>query len=785
MRKIKVLLFLVMFLFGITSVYAQLNDATVSGPSVKGVNAQQEVHSVPIPMDQRVPRTNTPIQGDEYGSYNYNAMFSSGTTGGYVAAPMPYNENFDGAIECWVYPNATTNSAPFIIAKGDATAISFGLLWINTGSIGFRIGNSYTACTVTGNVPLNQWTHVAASWTGGPAFVITFFVNGVAAGTTVNNSGVWTANNDSLTIGSSRAGFAQKDFLGYIDEVRIWSGPRTALEIATNRFVGLGDGANANAGSALTSSSSYSTLTSSYTFNSGGAAYDDINGYTGFYRNGAGPVYTSLLANPLPYNFALKLAAGTNDYVTVPSNAIFNQTVDGSIDAWIKLSAVGLLQTICSKGTSFATHNYAFYVTSGNKIGLNIGAHNYMSTGPTIFAVDKWYHVAATWTGGPNFTVKLYVNGVLDDTQTFNLAMPTNTDPFIIGRYYSAGTGLFNGYLDEVRVWNIALTPAQITKYMFNSVRSGTLPTSCVGAWNFDGNLNNFTATTGVNGSFNTAVPNNGRLSGYTNEATITGPPVNSLVAHTTVVNRFATPNPFPDGFNIRLTNKAIADNTTTKDTIKFAASRTITSVELFLAIQHTFVGDLTINLIAPNGTSRSVVAAAGGTGENILTFVIDGGPVCSTTGFFAPWSYYCGPAAVFGNFGGANMQGNWVLIVADGAAGDQGMIQGWGLRFNGDNITGVSNVSNEIPGKYNLSQNYPNPFNPVTKISFALPKSGLVTLKVYDVLGKEVETLVNEVKTAGTYSVDFNASKYSSGAYFYKIETNGFADVKKMMLVK
>ena len=97
-----------------------------------------------------------------------------------------------------------------------------------------------------------------------------------------------------------------------------------------------------------------------------------------------------------------------------------------------------------------------------------------------------------------------------------------------------------------------------------------------------------------------------------------------------------------------------------------------------------------------------------------------------------------------------------------------------------------VNNVGPiETPVSYNLSQNYPNPFNPVTKISYALPKSGYVTLKVYDVLGKEVMTLVNEAKNAGNYSVEFNASNLSSGMYFYKINVNGFSEVKKMMLVK
>jgi hypothetical protein len=97
----------------------------------------------------------------------------------------------------------------------------------------------------------------------------------------------------------------------------------------------------------------------------------------------------------------------------------------------------------------------------------------------------------------------------------------------------------------------------------------------------------------------------------------------------------------------------------------------------------------------------------------------------------------------------------------------------------------GVNPIGSELPKVYSLSQNYPNPFNPVTKINFALPKQGFVSLKIYDVLGREVRTLVNEVKSVGTYSVDFNASEFASGVYFYKMETDGFSDIKRMMLIK
>ena len=91
----------------------------------------------------------------------------------------------------------------------------------------------------------------------------------------------------------------------------------------------------------------------------------------------------------------------------------------------------------------------------------------------------------------------------------------------------------------------------------------------------------------------------------------------------------------------------------------------------------------------------------------------------------------------------------------------------------------------NNIPLKYNLSQNYPNPFNPVTKIDYAIPKNGFVSLKIYDILGREEKILVNENKTPGLYSIDFNASDFPSGVYFYKLTCNDFIDVKRMILIK
>ena len=98
---------------------------------------------------------------------------------------------------------------------------------------------------------------------------------------------------------------------------------------------------------------------------------------------------------------------------------------------------------------------------------------------------------------------------------------------------------------------------------------------------------------------------------------------------------------------------------------------------------------------------------------------------------------------------------------------------------------TSVEKIGDDIPTKYLLSQNYPNPFNPSTTISFSIPTSEFVTLKVYDVLGREVATLVNENLSAGNYSYNFDASNLTNGVYLYKLQAGKYNEIKKMVLTK
>ena len=129
-----------------------------------------------------------------------------------------------------------------------------------------------------------------------------------------------------------------------------------------------------------------------------------------------------------------------------------------------------------------------------------------------------------------------------------------------------------------------------------------------------------------------------------------------------------------------------------------------------------------------------------------------------------------------------------WTNIIDTGSASTKGMafiIYGTQIP-----IQNIQKKGNEVPSKFSLLQNYPNPFNPNTVIRYSLLKNGHVLLKVYDVQGREISTLVNEYQKAGTYETQFPNNQYTnnqlpSGVYFYKLTAGEFVDTKQMMLIK
>ena len=107
-----------------------------------------------------------------------------------------------------------------------------------------------------------------------------------------------------------------------------------------------------------------------------------------------------------------------------------------------------------------------------------------------------------------------------------------------------------------------------------------------------------------------------------------------------------------------------------------------------------------------------------------------------------------------------------------------------WFVTYGNTISVGIDN-SDFLPGSFSLKQNFPNPFNPVTHIAYTVERNGIVDLKLYNVMGQMVKTLVNDKKTPGDYFVDFNASDLASGVYFYKMTQHGQTVTRKLVLMK
>lgn len=129
----------------------------------------------------------------------------------------------------------------------------------------------------------------------------------------------------------------------------------------------------------------------------------------------------------------------------------------------------------------------------------------------------------------------------------------------------------------------------------------------------------------------------------------------------------------------------------------------------------------------------------------------------------------------------GASANGGWL----DSDISISGLLIRRKLREAYESSTTSVETINETPLNYELRQNYPNPFNPVTTIKYEVPSNGIIALRIFDILGREVATLVNEQKQLGKYDVQWNASNNSSGLYFYRIQAGKFVETKKMILLK
>jgi len=221
-----------------------------------------------------------------------------------------------------------------------------------------------------------------------------------------------------------------------------------------------------------------------------------------------------------------------------------------------------------------------------------------------------------------------------------------------------------------------------------------------------------------------------------------------------------------------------IPDSNTTGvyDTMVFTEDMTITDIEIYVNITHTYIGDLIVEIRSPEGTTVRLHNRGGGSADNLI-------------GWYDSQLAVSGPGAL-ADFIGEQSGGEWRIWVSDNAGGDIGVLHTWCVQVVGGMQTGVPEWGGETPARYELVGASPNPFNPVTSVTYAAPQDGQVLLAVYNVAGQLVRTLVDGDVTAGYHEAvwdgrDATGAPAASGVYFARMEAEGFRASAKMVLLK
>ena len=455
---------------------------------------------------------------------------------------------------------------------------------------------------------------------------------------------------------------------------------------------------------------------------------------------------------------------GVNDYVNCGVNTGFQISGKNiTLEARIKINSGGNFPYgyIIAKEESLGVNGYKGYalkIGNNNKITFKLGGMQKieLTTAENTFATNQWFHIAATYDG---IAMKIFVNGVEQARKeaSFDL-LPSENKPLLVGNSLESSDNAFKGYIDEVRVWNITRTQDELTANMnkplnvhnFNKEGSGL-----VGYWRLDEN--------GGQTTVNAAVSNNLVKNGDFYNS-------NDYWFFSTQGNSDAVWN-VDNHFYVNIFNGGSTESDVSLSQNNIPLTNGIRYKLEFDAWAESgkFI-DVKVRQFNSPFTDYSRIGAV----------------------YITPTEQHYSYSFEMNNISDASSQ----LIF---------MIGGNDIDMYFDNISLTQdefisdvNTTPKLANRFELFDNYPNPFNPVTTIKYTIPtplnphfaKRGntrgvFITLKVYDILGSEVTTLVNKQQAPGTYKVTFNASSLPSGIYFYRLKTPTNIQTKKMVLLK
>jgi subtilisin-like proprotein convertase family protein len=697
-------------------------------------------------------------------TWNQAATFA-GTASSYVAIPNSTELNITGSftIECWVKPDSVDLFRMLVNHRAGAASEGYGF-YLSQGSIAIRT-NSTTRFRTASTIPPHVWSHIAVTYdvsTGN----FSAYINGSLDSSATIASAAPSASSDSVTIG---VGF-NSPFRGVLDEVRIWNRAVTAPEIARNFRTSLG-----------ATGGFYSGLVLALTFQDDESFGADFsltdwsgNGNTGYNRGVTAVDLNDIPPDYVSLNEAVDLN-GTSGYLSGPDNSSVSPTTAVTMEAWI-LPRVYSSAVIIQKGTSGGGTNYRLRF-NGGLLGAAINGDFTFTANAGTVPLNVWTHVAFTYDGATG-AYAFYVNGNLTNTATNAVGNITDgADSLCIGG--APGFTTFDGLIDEVRISGWVKSAEDIRKFVYVAIDDANEPNS--GQTNvcyaLDGVMTDQCADGGPRLYFN----GDARLS---NPATVSNVGVSPLGR--------AAQIGFLTGFTMKTSDRRIPETgssgTMTPDSIYIGQNTSISDINLFVALNHTYDGDIDLTITGPGGATVDVCSDwfMGGQDDNIVTLFDDNADSAYADGTITSPGPHIKPENPLNSvFTGTSAQGWWILRITDDAGGDTGRVYAWGIQINNQaTVTDVHDMVGQ-PFEYTLDQNYPNPFNPVTTIAYSIGSKGPVTLEIYDLLGRRVATLVNEEKPPGQYRASFDARAVASGTYFYRLTSRDFVQVRKMLLLR
>lgn len=600
--------------------------------------------------------------------WNQACSFAGETTS-YVAVPHSASLNLTGSftIEAWINPvNSTSPSAQTILQKRLNGSDGY-TIYLTSGKVAIRT-NSLTRLVGTTVLPNNQWTHIAGSYNSSTD-IFRVFINGVQDTTSTVALAEPVTNGDSVLIGNGFNG----PFRGLLDEVRIWNVGLTSTDVTQLMRMTLG-----------TNSGFYSALVMSLTFQNSHPAGTLFsltdwsgNNNNGFNRNVTALNLSNKPSNTISVNECVTLD-GTGDYLAGPDHPVVNPVSGITIEFWIYPRSFdanqNVLSTIVHKGNSTGTTTDYRVTVNLNRFNLLVNNTSIfqLSTSGEFFPLNKWTHLAITYSGSDGF-IQFLLNGKIrwDDTN-FVGNITDNLDSLYIGGTSDLKT--FDGYIDEMSITGSALSYSTISDRVFMSVNEANDVTAANVVYNLDGHL-----VSNTDAGPRLFFKGNAKFS---HNAFVDNRPVSPLT-NSTGLN-------FTKGFYLSNPNIRIPASGTSgfmnSDTLDVPINESITDINVFVALNHTDEDNLILSLISPAGSSVNLYNTNSliNNSDNAITLFDDQADSSLLNNRFVMFTPRIKPLNSLNSvFSGANTSGKWKLRIQDVSASDTGILIGWGIQFN------------------------------------------------------------------------------------------------------